>query len=102
MNRIQYENNWPESWKLSYYYDCQELWGEIDNYTYYYCYKNRRDAALKYLTSAIPNNGRIIDIAAGQGNFSLSLAEMGYNVTWNDLRTELSEYVRKKYERKFR
>jgi 2-polyprenyl-3-methyl-5-hydroxy-6-metoxy-1,4-benzoquinol methylase len=41
---------------------------------------------------------RILDIGAAQGNFSLQLAEMGFEVTWNDLRGELAEYVRLKHE----
>jgi 2-polyprenyl-6-hydroxyphenyl methylase/3-demethylubiquinone-9 3-methyltransferase len=38
----------------------------------------------------------ILDVAAAQGNFSIALAKMGYHVTWNDIREELSEYVRLK------
>ena len=40
----------------------------------------------------------ILDIAGAQGNFSLTLAEKGYRVTWNDLRGDLIEYVQQKYE----
>lgn len=42
---------------------------------------------------------RVLDVAAAQGNFTLALAERGYRVTWNDLRADLAEYVRMKYER---
>jgi 2-polyprenyl-6-hydroxyphenyl methylase/3-demethylubiquinone-9 3-methyltransferase len=38
-------------------------------------------------------------VAAAQGNFSLELAERGYEVTWNDLRDELAGYVQLKHER---
>ena len=41
----------------------------------------------------------ILDIAAAHGNFTLALAELGYRVTWNDLRAELAEYVQRKHER---
>jgi 2-polyprenyl-6-hydroxyphenyl methylase/3-demethylubiquinone-9 3-methyltransferase len=41
----------------------------------------------------------VLDVAAAQGNFSLTLAELGYRLTWNDLREELADYVRLKYER---
>jgi len=47
----------------------------------------------------LPKGARLLDIAAAQGNFSLSLAEMGYRVTWNDLRADLAEYVKLKHER---
>ena len=40
----------------------------------------------------------MFDPAAGQGNFSLALAERGYRVTWNDLRVDLAGYVRLKHE----
>ena len=42
---------------------------------------------------------RVLDVAAAQGNFSLALAELGFDVTWNDLRAELADYVRLKHER---
>ncbi len=45
-----------------------------------------------------PPGARILDVAAAQGNFTLTLAEPGYEVTWNDLRHELAEYVRLKHE----
>jgi len=47
----------------------------------------------------VPVGGRILDIAGAQGNFSLTLAEMGYRVTWNDLREELADYVKLKHEK---
>ena len=40
----------------------------------------------------------MLDLAAGQGNFSLALAERGYRVTWNDLRGDLEGYVRLKLD----
>jgi len=42
---------------------------------------------------------RVLDIAAAQGNFALTMAELGYDVTWNDLRDDLVGYVREKHER---
>jgi len=37
--------------------------------------------------------------AAAQGNYILALAEQGYDVMWNDIRAELADYVKLKYER---
>ena len=99
MKRIEPRHDWPQSWKDSYAYDREEIYGEISNYGYAYAYENRRRQTLRLFTEAVPRGGRVLDLAAAQGNFSLALAEMGYEVTWNDLRAELADYVRLKYER---
>ena len=49
---------------------------------------------IKQITSS---SLKILDLAAAQGNYSLLLAEMGYDVTWNDLRSDLIDYVKLKY-----
>lgn len=99
MKRVYLEDGWPESWKYSYPYDLEEIYGEISNRGYAYAYANRRRETLRLLTEVVPRGARVLDIAAGQGNFSLTLAEMGYAVTWNDLREDLAGYTRLKYER---
>src|SRR4051794_5492736 len=90
---------WPESWKLSHHYDRMELSDPPPRIGYAYAYSNRRRHALELIRRVAPAGSRVLDVAAGQGNFSLSLAEEGYEVTWNDLRTELADYVRLKHER---
>jgi len=99
MKEIAPQDNWPESWKTSHAYDRQEIYGEISNRGYAYAYENRRRETLRLLTEVLPPGASILDVAAAQGNFSLALAEMGYDVTWNDLREELIKYVWQKYER---
>ncbi|MEY2525602.1 MAG: hypothetical protein QOE73_373 [Verrucomicrobiota bacterium] len=99
MKRIQPNNSWPKSWKESYFYDLQEVYGEISNHGYAYAYANRRRHTLRLIREVLPSGARILDVAAAQGNFSIALAEMGYRVTWNDLRAELADYVRQKHER---
>lgn len=79
-------------------YDLEEVYGEISNLGYAYAYQNRHSRTLKMVSEVLPQGARVLDIAAAQGNFSLALAEMGYDVTWNDLRTELVDYVRMKHE----
>ena len=54
---------------------------------------------LAILGEVLEPGARVLDVAGAQGNFSLALAEMGYRVTWNDLRGELADYVRLKHER---
>lgn len=99
MKRVEPHPSWPQSWKDSYFYDQSEIYGQISHYGYAYAYENRRRETLRLLTETLAPGARILDIAAAQGNFSLALAELGYDVTWNDLRAELAGYVRLKHER---
>jgi 2-polyprenyl-3-methyl-5-hydroxy-6-metoxy-1,4-benzoquinol methylase len=98
MRRVYREEAWPSSWKSSYGFDLDEVFGEISHYGYAYAYENRRKVTLQLLSEVLPSGARILDVAAAQGNFSLSLAELGYDVTWNDLRADLAEYVQLKHE----
>jgi 2-polyprenyl-3-methyl-5-hydroxy-6-metoxy-1,4-benzoquinol methylase len=98
MKRVYLEDSWPESWRYSYPYDLEEIYGEIANRGYAYAYRNRQQETLRLLTEVLSPGARVLDIAAAQGNFSLALAEMGYHVTWNDLREDLANYVRLKHE----
>jgi 2-polyprenyl-3-methyl-5-hydroxy-6-metoxy-1,4-benzoquinol methylase len=99
MNRVTVAPTWPESWRFSYSFDLEEIYGEIRNRGYAYAYANRKAMTLQLLSEAVPRGASVLDIAAGQGNFSLLLAEEGYDVTWNDLREELIGYVQLKHER---
>src|ERR1700730_5198398 len=99
MKHIEPQANWPESWKTSYAYDRQEIYGDVSRRGYVYAYDNRRRETLRLLTEVLPPGARVLDVAAAQGNFSLALAELGFDVTWNDLRAELADYVRLKHER---
>lgn len=99
VKRVTFDERWPDSWKYSYPYDLEEVYGEIAHRGYAYAYDNRRRQTLDLLTSVLPAGARILDVAAAQGNFSLALAELGYDVTWNDLRADLADYVRLKHER---
>jgi 2-polyprenyl-3-methyl-5-hydroxy-6-metoxy-1,4-benzoquinol methylase len=96
MKKLVFDEAWPDSWKLSYYYDCQEVWGDVSDYGYAYAYQNRAEKTLAAISSRVPKRSRILDIAGAQGNFSIRLAELGYHVTWNDLRSELEGYVKLK------
>ena len=99
MKQVCFQENWPSSWKGSYSYDLEEVYGKVTHRGYAYAYHNRRNHTLRLLQEVLPPGANILDIAAAQGNFSLALAEMGYKVIWNDLREELADYVRLKHER---
>ena len=98
MKRVELEDKWPASWKASYRYDLEEVYGRVTNRGYAYAYDRRRRATFSLVTEVLPPGARILDVAAAQGNFSIALAEMGYEVTWNDMRAELADYVRLKQE----
>lgn len=101
MKKVTFDSNWPESYKVSYNYDLLEIYNEVPKkflgYTYHYLL--RYDATLDLIKKYAKQGGSILDVAAAQGNFSLALAELGYDVTWNDLRSELVDYVKLKYEK---
>ena len=99
VKRVKPQPDWPPSWKESYFYDQGEIYGEISHHGYAYAYDNRWRETLRLLTEVLAPGARILDVAAAQGNFSLALAELGFDVTWNDLRAELADYVRLKHER---
>ncbi len=99
MKRVYPAADWPESWRASYGYDLEEIYGEVTCRGYASAYQNRRQQAVRLLTDVLEPGTRILDVAAAQGNFTLALAEMGYDVTWNDLRAELADYVQLKHER---
>ena len=99
VKRIEPQPDWPQSWRDSYFYDQSEIYGEISHYGYAYAYENRRRETLRLLAEVLPPGARVLDVAAAQGNFSLALAELGFDVTWNDLRAELADYARLKHER---
>ncbi len=86
----------PESWRLSRHYDGLELGDDRSNLGYIAAYETRAAMALDAVRKYAPSGGRVLDMAAGQGNFSLQLASEGYRVAWNDLRAELADYIRLK------
>ncbi len=98
MRRVNPQEGWPDSWKRSYQYDLLEIYGQTNHRGYAYAYAERRRHTLELVQKAARPGARILDLAAAQGNFSLTLAEMGYEVTWNDLRQELAGYVQLKYD----
>lgn len=98
MKKLLYNQNWPESWKYSYPYDLLELYGENNLTGYAHAYASRRKHTLELIQKIAKPGAKVLDVAAAQGNFTLYLAEQGYEVTWNDLREELIDYVKLKWE----
>jgi 2-polyprenyl-3-methyl-5-hydroxy-6-metoxy-1,4-benzoquinol methylase len=99
MKQVLPEPSWPDSWRYSYTYDRLELYGDDGNRGYTYAYRSRTSTASELIASVAAPPASVLDVAAGQGNMSLRLAELGYTVTWNDLRDDLAGYVALKHER---
>jgi len=53
MQPVQPDESWPKSWKESYPYDLDEVYGKISNYGYAYAYQNRRFTAGHVKTEAL-------------------------------------------------
>jgi 2-polyprenyl-6-hydroxyphenyl methylase/3-demethylubiquinone-9 3-methyltransferase len=98
MKRVRPRDDWPQSWKLSYHNDLVEVFGSRADPGHTYSYRLRLNKTIELIREVVSPGATVLDLAAAQGNFSLLLAELGYRVTWNDLRAELADYVRLKYE----
>ncbi len=98
MKRLELDPSWPASIGESHHYDELELWGSRADPGYTLAYRARFDEAIGLVRRTKAPPALVLDVAAAQGNLSLTLAEMGYRVVWNDIRSELVEYVKKKHE----
>jgi 2-polyprenyl-6-hydroxyphenyl methylase/3-demethylubiquinone-9 3-methyltransferase len=98
MQFIELNPSWNESWKFSYKFDLLEVYGSRKSLGHSYAYQNRLKHTLDLVKTFVKPGAKILDVAAAQGNFSLILAEQGYEVTWNDLRSDLIDYVKLKHE----
>ena len=99
MKTVTPATDWPDSWRHVYGFDRVEVYGDRSNPGHTRAYRNRAGHVLEMAESVLQRGARVLDIAAAQGNYSLWLAERGYDVTWNDLRADLEGYVRLKWER---
>jgi len=91
--------DWPESWKGSFHHDDNSVWPGDTELGYRRAYHNRVGKALDAVLRSAAPGARVLDLAAAQGNLSIVLAELGYRVTWNDLREDLIGYVKLKTDR---
>jgi 2-polyprenyl-3-methyl-5-hydroxy-6-metoxy-1,4-benzoquinol methylase len=98
MKKVQPQESWPALWRECYFYDLAEIYGQPDNLGYANAYANRRAQTLRMVEQVVRPGASILDVAAAQGNFTLALAEKGYRVTWNDLRSGLVDYVKQKHD----
>jgi len=90
--------DWPQSWQKAYRFDCREFFGDRSAPHYTMMHNTRFHTVMEMIGRHTAPGARVLDLAAAQGNFTLALAEKGYDVTWNDIREELSGYVKTKHE----
>ena len=99
MRTVVPASDWPDSWRHVYEFDRVEIFGERTNPGHTQAYQTRARHLLEMAAEVLKPGDRVLDLAAAQGNYTLWLAEQGYDVTWNDLRADLEGYVRLKHER---
>ncbi len=100
MKRVYLQDNWKKSWKDFYRNDLREIYGVVGkDRGYVYSYHNRRNHVLDLVRSVAKAGDKILDVAGAAGNFTLPLAEEGFEVTWNDMYPDLAEYVEMKREK---
>jgi 2-polyprenyl-6-hydroxyphenyl methylase/3-demethylubiquinone-9 3-methyltransferase len=91
-----FDPSWPAEWIGAYRFDSFEMWGDRSKLGYTYAYRERYARVLQAVRKAMPPPARLLDFAAAQGNFSIGFAAAGYDVVWNDIRSDLVEYVKLK------
>ena len=98
MKRVHAAADWPDSWRHVHGFDLVEVYGDASNPGHTRMYRNRARHVLEMAATVLRSGDRVLDVAAAQGNYTLWLAERGFDVTWNDLRADLEGYVRLKWE----
>jgi hypothetical protein len=90
------QSSWPDSWVRGHGWDLAAAAESAEDFRaipegyadakrgYANAYRNRLRVTLDAIRRVAPPGSSILDVAAGQGNFSLASAELGYEVTWND------------------
>jgi len=63
---------------------------------YLNAYRTRFEETIDLALRHAPPPARVLDVAGGNGHISLCLSELGYDVTWLDLRGELTTYIRER------
>ena len=85
--------DWPESYVKSFANDRVEVYGDSSDRHHTILYQNRLRRVLDMVERYARPGAKIPVLAAAQGNDTLSLAEHGCDVTWNDISAELADYI---------
>jgi len=88
-----------ERMHMIYNHDLEEVFNKTINSTRYRLYNYFMRFFINYIQNLNLPKAKVLDIGAAQSNFSLLLAEAGYDVTAIDIQPEFIEYSKLKYER---
>jgi len=80
--------------KYLYLHDIREFFGRKSWHRY--SYMNRFYTIIDFIKQNVNENSTIIDVGCAQGNFTLTLAEIGYNIYGIDLRLSFIAYAKLK------
>lgn len=107
------EADWPSDWKTLYNYDQMQFFRgdsplaflestsfpqptDQEAFQAWHSYQRRFHRTIDLVAKYCDPPASVLDIGAAEGNFSLTLAQMGYKVTWNDILASRAGYVRLK------
>jgi len=107
------EADWPSDWKTLYNYDAMQFFRGDSLVTFlestsfprrtdqeafqaWRHYQRRFHRTIDLVAKYCDPPASVLDIGAAEGNFALTLARMGYKVTWNDILGSRAGYVRLK------
>lgn len=79
-----------------YLIDQAQVWGELPRSVAFSGWCARTQPVIESVQRRLSLSANLIEVASSQGNLALTLADIGYQVTWNDLREELMGYVKLK------
>lgn len=91
-----YQKSWSKICQLAFV--CDQAAGERTDFAFRY--QNRKKVILDSVKQlSLGKTLAILDLGAFGGDITLELAEMGHQVTWNDIEPSLEPYVWAKYEK---
>lgn len=99
MKKPLYFEGWDYETKKVYKHDVEEIWDKNISPCIYYAYQKRLKIIISKIINLIAKNSLILDIGSAQATIPLILAEIGYKILANDIRTNFLIYAKMKYEK---
>ena len=96
MKAPQVSDSWTDEVRHLYEHDIREIWDRRIAPQIWNQYHNQLELYQRLVRDLRPKT--ILDVGCAQGTLALLLAEAGYSVVANDLRTDFLDYARSRYE----